>query len=115
MAEYAPITSEMEWFVGEKKTFEFSVIGESDVTAWNVEWTLRQANKSPTVLIYKRKADGGVVTPGGNKIQVTVEPEDTLDISVGGGEYDHALKRTDSGSEGVLSYGEAVLRQAASR
>ena len=122
MAEYSPITEDHRWFVGEKKTLEFTVKNQddtlADITSWDLEWVLRPAAKSSTVLLTKTSAVVSEIMksdPTNGVCRVVILPADTLAIDIGAGTYDHALKRSDGDNDAVLVFGEAVLRAAATR
>lgn len=121
MAEYAPITIDHEWFIGEKKTFEFTIRNGDgsipDITNWDLEWVCRPHAESTTVFLRKVSTVGGEInkTDAQNGVcQVLIGPGDYSGF-VSAGEYDHALRRTDGDSDAVLAFGEAVLRAAAAR
>jgi len=122
MAEYAPITEALEWFVGEKKTLEFTIKDENDqaadITTWELEWVLRPAPASGTVLISKSSLEVSELLksdPINGVCRVLINPDDTLAIPTGGSTYSHALKRSDGDNDQVLAFGEAVLQVAATR
>lgn len=99
-----------------------------DVTGWTMSWTLRKkAKTADPPLIYKTTSSGIAITGVFNadplvntqRVEVTIEDTDTYDVSVSpnviikAGMYEHALKRTDTGSEGILTWGTFKLLQAA--
>jgi hypothetical protein len=119
MAEYAPITKEHGWFIGEKKSFQYTIKNQdgsaADISTWDLEWTLRPDAESPTVYIQKKSTSGGEISkpnPTGGVCQVTINPAD-YDAVVGAGTFDKALKRTDGDNDTTLAYGEAVLQASA--
>lgn len=112
MAKNSPITEEHHWFTNEKKVFQFVLEGESDISSWTIEWVFRKAAEEDSYLIRKDTTSGVVVTDGPNRIlQVTVNAVDTADLEPVIGA--HALRRIDANNELLLSYGDAMLQQAA--
>lgn len=118
MAEYTPITKEHNWFIGEKKTFQYTIKNQdgslADITNWTLEWTLRPDAESTTIFIQKESTAVGEITktdPQNGVCQVLVGPDDYSAVT-GAGTFDKALRRTDGTSDTVLAYGEAVLQAA---
>lgn len=116
MAENAPITEAENWFIGDKKTFEFTVRQQdgslADITSWDLEWTLRPAAESSTIFIHKVSTVIGEIQksdPTNGVCQVLVMPDD-YDVVTGAGTFDHALRRTDGDNDSVLAWGQAVLQ-----
>ena len=92
-----------------------------DITGWALEWVLRDGPAGATALITKTRtetAEAGIsITDGANGIcRVTIADTDTLTLAPGRSRrYYYTLRRTDEGSEQVLSFGDAILRRAATR
>ena len=99
-----------------------------DVSGYEFSWTLRKTAKAADPLIRKTTGDGITIegtynaTPASNtqRIVVTLSDKDTYDpdadppVLVKEGDYVHALKRTDDGSETVYTFGRfKLLRSAA--
>ena len=118
MAEHAPITKEANWFIGEKKTFQYTVRNAdgtaANLSTWDLEWTLRPAAESGTIYIHKTSQAGGInkSDPANGICIVTVDPDD-YDLVAGAGTFDQALKRTDGDNDQTLAFGEAVLQASA--
>lgn len=118
MAEYTPITKEANWFIGEKKTFQYTIRNAdgtaANITTWDLEWTLRPAAESSTVFIKKTSATGGVnkSDPTAGVCIVTVSSTD-YEAVTGAGTFDKALRRTDGDNDQTLAFGEAVLQASA--
>jgi hypothetical protein len=118
MAEYAPITREANWFIGEKKTFQYTIRNAdgsaANIATWDLEWRLRPAAESETVYILKTSATGGInkSDPNAGVCIVTIDPDD-YDVVSGAGTFDNALKRTDGDNDQTLAFGEAVLQASA--
>lgn len=116
MAEYAPITKDHNWFIGDKKTFQYTVKNAdgslADITNWDLEWTLRPAAESPTIFIQKKSAGAAGINktaPTQGVCQVIVNPDDYGAVT-GAGTFDKALRRTDGDNDSTLAFGEAVLQ-----
>jgi hypothetical protein len=119
MAEYAPITKEHNWFIGEKKSFQYTIRNQdgsiADISTWDLEWTLRPDASSPTIYIQKKSTVGGEISktdPVNGVCLVLLNPDD-YDAVVGAGTFDKALKRTDGDNDTTLAFGEAVLQASA--
>jgi hypothetical protein len=117
MAEHAPITKEQNWFIGEKKTFQYTIKNAdgspANIGSWDLEWTLRPAAESPTIFIRKTTASGINKTDAANGVcQVLIDPDD-YDAVTGAGTFDTGLKRTDGDNDSTLAFGEAVLQASA--
>ena len=118
MSVEAAITAAANWFIGEDRIFSFTVLNAAgaaqNISGWALEWTLRAGPTSPATLLTKTTVSGIAITDAVNGVcQVTITDTDTLALETG--QHYHTLKRTDDGSEAVLSFGVAVLRLAASR
>jgi hypothetical protein len=118
MAEYAPITKEANWFIGEKKTFQYTIRNAdgsaANIAAWDLEWTLRPAAESPTVFIRKTSVSGGInKSDPANGVCLVVVSSTDYDEVTGAGVFDKALKRTDGDNDQTLAFGEAVLQASA--
>lgn len=118
MAEYVPITKEHNWFIGEKKTFQYTIKNQdgslANISTWDLEWTLRPDAESTTTFIQKKSTVGGEISksdPTNGVCLVIINPDDYSAV-VGAGTFDKALKRTDGDNDSVLAYGEAVLQAA---
>lgn len=116
MAEYSPITKEHNWFIGDKKTFQYTIKNPdgtiADITNWDLEWTLRPAAESPTIFIQKQSTDTGEINktnPTGGICQVIINPGDYGAVT-GAGTFEKALRRTDGDNDSTLAFGEAVLQ-----
>lgn len=118
---YSPITKDDGWFIGEHKVFQFTIYQEDEVTVedistFHMKWEMRIDEREPVTLLAKTSAvDGGVnITDGPQgQVQVVISASDTTDFDPG--TFAHALMRTDTDEETVLSYGPAVLQLAATR
>jgi len=119
MSEEATISAADNWFIGEDKTLRFTVLDSTgtaaqNITGWALEWILRTRPDAEGTAIYKAGTAAITITDGSAGIcDVAIADTDTGTLSPG--EYYHTLRRTDEGSETVLSFGKVSLRQAASR
>ena len=118
MSVDAPIADTENWFIGDDVPLDFTVVDENgdavDITGYALEWVLRETPGSATATITKTTSDGITITGGpAGKCRAAIADTDTIDLSPG--RYFHTLKRTDDGLETVLSFGQAVLQQAATR
>jgi hypothetical protein len=118
MAEYVPITKEANWFIGEKKTFQYTIRNAdgsaANIATWDLEWTLRPAAGSGTIFIRKTSVSGGInkSDPANGVCIVSVSSTDYGEVT-GAGTFDKALKRTDGDNDQTLAFGEAVLQASA--
>ncbi len=122
MSRDSPIEAIDKWFIGADQVFEFTVDDGTDppgatpvnISAYALEWVLRQDRDSAAAIITKTTGSGIVITDGPNgKCQVTVAAADTLAIKPG--IYFHTLRRTGAGTAVPLSFGVAHLRYVATR
>lgn len=118
MSVEASIAKLDNWFIGEDKVFEFTVVDSDgaaqNITGWSLEWVLRQRPDRDAAVLTKTDGNGiALTTPASGICQVTITDADTLALSPGS--YYHTLRRDDDNTEAVLSFGEAILRQAATR
>lgn len=111
-AAYAPITKELNWFIGERKIFRFTVQTDEDISLWEFRWQVRVDEPDDEPLITKTLASGIEIFDVPEKqVDVTIETSDTESLEPG--TFVHALMRSDDAQ--VLSFGEAVLKQSAVR
>ena len=118
MSVDAPIADTENWFIGEDRPVGFTVVDADgvavNITDYALEWVLRETPGSATATITKTTDSGITITDGpAGKCEVAIADTDTIDLSPG--RYFHTLRRTDDGLETVLSFGQAVLQQAATR
>lgn len=122
MAEYAPILKDV-WFCGEDKVFQFTIhqvdsLGVKsplveDISGWSLKWEFRQDEQDEDALLTKTTAAGSINIPTGTDgiCRVAVDATDTSQMDEIRGA--HALMRVDT--KAILSFGEAMLTQAATR
>lgn len=104
-----------EWFIGVDKTLRYYAY-QSDgttpqnMTGWALTWELYD-KPGGTVQLSKTTGDDVTIGDGngtGDLASVAVADDDTEGMQAG--TYYHVLRRTDAGSEDVLSYGPAALK-----
>jgi hypothetical protein len=101
------------WFKGEDQDIRFDVKQSDGTTAqtmtgWTLVWELKDSPEG-TVRITKTPSIGNGV---GTDDRATVSVVDTDTESLGAGTYYHHLRRSDAGSEQILSHGDAVLLES---
>lgn len=121
MAEQADILKEHNWFIGEKKIFQYTIKDLNgavvDITNFDLEWVLRPAAASHTIFIHKESTDPNEVNktdPANGVCQVIIMPNDTILIDAAG-TFFFTLKRADGDNDAVLAFGSAVLQFGATR
>lgn len=127
MAIEANISRSHHWFCGEDKVFSYTVYQADgttpeDVTGWTFDWALRRRNDDADPAVLEKTSVSGISITGTynadpaqntQRVEVTIADTDTEDLPAG--PYRHSLKRTDDGSETILSFGNAVLQRATAR
>lgn len=118
MSVEAPILTTHNLFIGEDRTLRFTVVDSAgaavDITGYALEWVMRERPAAATATLTKTTDDDITLTdPTNGLCEVAVADTDTLSLSPG--QYFHTLRRKDDGSETVLSFGDVVLKQAATR
>jgi hypothetical protein len=124
MSRTQNIGTSAEWFVGTNKTLPFEIYSDDevtieDVTGWACRWVLRRAKDDDPIILDKTTVSGITISgtynadPAVNtqRVYVATTPSDTQHLQPG--RYYHALKRTDSGFEDILSEGVVHLKKAA--
>jgi hypothetical protein len=118
MAVEFNITQSDNWFVGEDKTFLVDVV-QSDgstpqaMTGWALTHEIMD-RAGGTVQLSHTVGDGITIGNGdGTNDRATVTITDAEGETLGAGTYYHRLRRTDAGSEQMLSFGSAVLKENA--
>lgn len=118
MSVESPIKDTDNWFIGEDRTFQFTVTkpdgSAQPITGWSLEWVLRRHPAEGAALITKTTPTGVAITNGSAGVcEVRIAAADTRELAPG--TYFHTLARSDQGSKTVLAFGEAVLKAAATR
>lgn len=86
-----------------------------NIAAMQFEWVLRTSAEAAAATFTKTTGAGEIVlTDAANGVlAVTILDDDTVNLAPA--KYVYACRRTDAGSEGVVSHGEAVLRRTSTR
>jgi hypothetical protein len=121
MATESSIGTSSNFFLGEDKALSFTVYQADgttaqDITGYALAWMLKKkaTDSDATAKITKTTVSGiALTTPLSGICTVTLTDTDTATLNAG--VYRHELKRTDDGSETVLSFGTCVLRQGVQR
>lgn len=120
MAREQNIDASHHWFLGEDKFLDWTIfqadgVTPQNITGWALEWTLRRtiAEADPPVLT--KSTASGITITGGAQGQLRVTILDTDTNTLPARVYQYALKRTEDGSETVLAFGKADIRQAVIR
>lgn len=114
MAAQVTIGGSGRLFVGEDKALRFEVLDSNGVPVDVAGWTIRFVVKSQTHTVLIDKAASITGTYDANRIVNTQLAVVTLtddDLSIDEGVHQHSLKRTDSGNETVLVYGEYLMQR----
>lgn len=109
MAEEADITANHQFFTGAKKTIGFNIATDEDTADWTMVWAMRKSHTENEALVEIETSDQLVGTD--SLVILTVKASDTEELEPG--VYAHALKRTDTDEEHILTFGTATLMQAA--
>lgn len=115
------------FFTGEDKELEFEAFQEDgktpdDVSLYALEWVMRKKVTDPDPPSLRKTSGAGITVTGTynvdpnlntQRIIVTIAADDTAALPPY--EYQHSLKRTDSGSRTILAFGQCVLLAATAR
>lgn len=119
MSTKSPVVITDNFFIGEDRVLRFTVVDADgvavNITGWALEWVLRVVPASTAASLTKTTGGGGItITSGAGGIcEVAIADADT--INLGEDRYFYTLRRSDSGNEVVLAFGEFWLQQAATR
>ena len=107
------IPASANWFTGEAKTLQFTVLDSGgtpvNITGWSFSWSLRSSKDAPVASLIKTTGAGITIVNGpGGVLRVVVAASDTASLTQKN--YWHILRRTDPGLEQVLASGPAVLQ-----
>jgi hypothetical protein len=114
MAALATIGGDGGIFVGEDKSLRFEVLDNNgipvDIAGWGIRFLVQ--SQSHTVLIDKTATITGTYNADrvvNTQLAVVTLTDD--DLTIDDGVHQHSLKRTDSGSETVLVYGNYIVQR----
>lgn len=121
MALRDDITADDDFYTGEDKSLVFTVYQSDGTTAQNITgwtlsymWKLRPTDADASAVLTKTTTAGIVLTtPVSGICTVTIDDTDTDSLTPQ--TYYHELKRTNSGSETVLTTGTVLLQRAIHR
>jgi hypothetical protein len=105
-----------QWHIGEDKSLVFTVYQSNgttaqDITGWALEWVLKTSYDATTTVLSKTTVSGiALTTPLSGICTVSIADTDTDALQPK--TYVHVLKRTDDGSESILTYGSAYLKKS---
>lgn len=92
-----------DWFLGEDKALVFTIEGQN-ITGWNLSF---QMDLGPELVVKTSPSSGiSFTNPSSGVCQVLINSADL----VRAGTYDFKLRRTDSGNQTILSYGDATVQ-----
>ena len=122
MAVERNISPADDFFTGEDKTLPITIYQANgttaqNITGWNLSWLVKRKRLDLDVAaVVTKVTPTGITltTPLSGLCTVTVTDEDIATLSADTLYY-HELKRTDVGSETVLTFGTFRLRQAVHR
>ena len=106
-----------EFFIGTDQTIQIDVKQSDESTAqtmtgWALAWDLKPS-PNEAVSISKTTVSGITIGDGAgtdDRATITIDDEDTEAISPG--VYYHQLRRTDAGSERILSFGDVTILES---
>jgi hypothetical protein len=121
MAIRDDITADDDLYTGEDKTLTITVYQADGATPQNITgWALsyrwkRKASDPDTAAVLTKTTASGIAltTPATGICTVTIDDTDTDNLAPQ--TYVHELKRTDAGSETVLTTGTVLLQRALHR
>ena len=100
-------TATLRWFPGDDVSIRFTLTPPTDITGWSLTFTVRN-KPGGTTQFTKTVGSGIALTDTGRGIfTVTINSADTS--SLASGDYEWSVKRTDAGSNVVLSHGYLYL------
>lgn len=113
MSKESHIDISDNWYKGEAKTFRFLVVDSAeaalDVSSYTMVWLVEEHGTD-----ILKKSGAAITVADGNgtndAVSVAIDAADTVNLAAK--VYRHALRRTDSSAEQVLSYGDAHLQSA---
>lgn len=111
------ITKSDEFFIGEDRTIAIDVKQSDEssaqtMTGWALTWELKPS-PGEAVSISKTTSAGISIGNGAgtdDRATITIADDDTEALEPG--IYYHQLRRTDAGSEQLLSFGDVTLRES---
>lgn len=114
MAVESRIDADDEWFVGEDRVLNFTMVkGDvAGITGWTIVFELFERRAKQTDLPVRSFAAVGHDATAQAPARVTVLVDATQTASLPAGIYQYVLRRTDEGARAILGFGPADLRSA---
>lgn len=117
MAVRFDISADADFFIGTDQPIEIDVTQSDEstpqtMTGWALTWELKD---SPSSSAHISKTVGVGISIGngsGTDDRVTITVTDTDTEPLEAGLYYHQLRRTDAGSERILSFGTVALMES---
>lgn len=114
MSKESHIAKSDNFFIGEEKDLKFNIVDAADapldVSSYTFKWVMGVEGQTPLITILDAKIT--TEDDAGTKDRVVVEVDRSVTVDLKpGNPYKHALRRTDAGSEQVLSFGDCYLRR----
>jgi hypothetical protein len=115
------ITADDDFFLGEDKSLVVTVyqsdgITLQNVTGWAISFMVKKhATDSDANAKITKTTGAGIVLTAPLSGLITITLTDTDTASLPADSYPYEVKRTDDGSETVLTFGRLTLRQAVHR
>lgn len=121
MAIDRDITAGDDWFTGEDKLlsdtiFQGTTATPQDISGWAISFMIKRDARDADIAAKVTKTVGSGVTltaPLLGQLSIAITDDDTSALKAGN--YAYEIKRTDPGSETVLTRGTLTLRQGVHR
>lgn len=114
MSKESHIALSDNFFIGEEKDLKFSIVDAAgdplDVSAYTLKWVMGVEGQTPLIDINGAKITFENDVGTNDRVVVEVDRSVTVDLKPGS-PYKHALRRTDTDLEQVLSFGDCYLRR----
>lgn len=117
MARQQNLGDTEDWFTDEDKVLSFEIYDSTealieDVDGWTIEWKLRHVRDDDRVLLTKSGSVTGSYSadPVINTQRTNITIADTDTATFQPGKYRYTLRRTDTGNETMLAYGDVTLK-----
>lgn len=112
-AKEGVLAESQNFFAGDKATFRIPVVQDDDTTpqdmsSWTLEFTLSRGSGF-SAAVTKTTSSGITITNGSatnDRADVVLDAADTLGLA---GNYRYSLRRTDSGEELELAFGDFYI------
>ena len=118
MAIRFDIGKDQHFYIGEDTVITFDVVEDDEITpqnmaGWGLTWEMKALPSTPSASAVITKTVGSGIAIGNgsatdDRATVTIDDDDTEGLTPG--VYYHQLRRTDAGTEVILTVGDALLR-----